>query len=64
MMFENGHLDPACLRDPHESGLMPHQQVHIDAYRAQHSRCTQCGQKLNTDMTLDFDDDDAESLIP
>ena len=64
MMFENGHLDPICLRDPHESGLMPHQQVHIDAYRAQHSRCTQCGQKLNTDMTLDFDDDDALGLVP
>ena len=28
------------------------------------ARCPSCGQKYNTDDTLDFDDDDARALTP
>jgi hypothetical protein len=64
MMFENKNLDPICLRDIHESGLTPEQLSDVDRYRSQKARCPTCGQKYNTDTTLDFDDEDAESLVP
>lgn len=64
MMFENKNLDPICLQDIHESGLTPEQLSEIDRYRSQKQRCPSCGQKYNTDTSLDFDDDDAVSLTP
>ena len=64
MMYENKNLDPICLQDIHESGLTPEQLSDVDRYRSEKSRCYACGQKLNTDTTLDFDDEDAESLVP
>ncbi len=67
MMFENDDLDPVCLQDPNESGLTFEQLTRVDRYKATHSRCQTCGQKLNSDMSLDFDDDDdvgIEVLIP
>jgi hypothetical protein len=64
MMYENFNLDPACLTDPHESGLTPEQLSTLDLYRSQHDRCYACGQKYNSDMSLDFDDDDATALTP
>ena len=57
MMFENDNLDPVCLGDPSESGLTPEQQQKVPHYEARHSRCYTCGQKLNSDLTLDFDDE-------
>ena len=64
MMYENKNLDPVCLRDIHESGLTPEQLSELDRYRSEKSRCYACGQKLNTDTTLDFDDDDVGALTP
>jgi hypothetical protein len=64
MMYENKNLDPVCLRDIHESGLTPEQLSDIDRYRSQKERCYACGQKLNTDTTLDFDDDEVLELSP
>ena len=64
MMFENKNLDPVCLQDIHESGLTPEQLSEVDRYRSEKARCAACGQRLNTDTTLDFDDDDALSLSP
>jgi hypothetical protein len=58
MMFENGNLDPACLTNVHESGLTDEQLSNLDRYKAQIARCPHCGQKYNSDMTLDFDDDE------
>lgn len=57
MMFENGNLDPRCLTDPHESGLTPEQLSDLDRYRSEKARCYACGQRLNTDTSLDFDDE-------
>lgn len=57
MMYENKNLDPICLKDIHESGLTPEQLSDLDRYRSEKSRCYACGQKLNTDTTLDFDDE-------
>ena len=64
MMYENKNLDPVCLRDIHESGLTPEQLSELDRYRSQKERCATCGQRYNSDPTLDFDDEDAESLVP
>lgn len=64
MMFENDNLDPVCLGDIHETGLTPAQMTELERYKARHARCHACGQRLNTDMTMDFDDDDALDLIP
>ncbi len=64
MMYENKNLDPRCLVDIHESGLTPEQLSELDRYRSQKQRCPSCGQRYNTDTTLDFDDDDALSLSP
>lgn len=64
MMYENSNLDPVCLRNIHESGLTPEQLSELDRYRSQKARCYACGQMLNTDTSLDFDDEDAESLVP
>jgi hypothetical protein len=64
MMYENGNLDPVCLRDIHESGLTPEQLSDLDRYRSQKSRCYACGQTLNSDTSLDFDDDDVLELSP
>jgi hypothetical protein len=64
MMFENQNLDPSCLADIHESGLAERQMDEVVRYKAQHMRCRECGQRLNTDMTLDFDDEDSETLVP
>ena len=58
MMFEHNNLDAACLRDPNESGLTPKQLANVDRYEALNARCSACGQKFNSDMSLDFDDDD------
>ena len=64
MMYENANLDPKCLTDIHESGLTPDQLSGLDRYRSEHARCHASGQKLNTDTTLDFEDDDVASLVP
>jgi len=64
MMYENKNLDPVCLRDIHESGLTPEQLSDLDRYRSQKARCATCGQLLNTDDTLDFDDEDILELSP
>jgi len=64
MMFDNDALDPSCLGDLNESGLMPDQVDKMDLYKARNARCPTCHQRLNSDMTLDFDDDDAGSLVP
>lgn len=64
MMFENDDLDPLCLQDVHESGLTDDQLTRVERYKAQHSRCYACGQKYNSDTSLDFDDDDVQVLIP
>jgi hypothetical protein len=66
MMYENGNLDPSCLRDIHESGLTPEQLSDLDRYRSQKARCHACGQRLNIDDTLDFDDleEDLAELSP
>lgn len=64
MMYENKNLDPICLQDIHESGLTPEQLSDLDRYRSQKQRCPSCGQRYNTDQSLDFDDDDALSLSP
>ena len=64
MMFENKNLDPKCLHDIHESGLTPNQLSELDRYRSEKARCYACGQKLNTDTTFDYDDEDAVSLSP
>jgi hypothetical protein len=64
MMYENGNLDVRCLEDPNESGLTPEQLSTLDRYRSQHARCQTCGQTLNTDLTLDFEDDDSVALTP
>jgi len=58
MMYENKNLDPKCLVDIHESGLTPEQLSDLDRYRSQKARCYACGQTLNTDKSLDFDDED------
>ena len=62
MAFECGVLDPSCLKDIHESGLTPEQLSEVDRYRSEHQRCYACGQRYNSDLTLDFDD--AEALTP
>ena len=62
MMYENKNLDPVCLRDIHESGLTPEQLSELDRYRSQKSRCYACGQMLNVDDSLDFDDEDVKEL--
>ncbi len=64
MAFELDYLDPSCLEDPNESGLTPDQISRVDRYKAQHSRCYACGQRLNSDNSLDFDDDDVQILVP
>ena len=64
MMFDHGKLDPVCLADPHESGLLPSQLSELERYKAQKARCPTCHQRLNSDTSLDFDDDDALELTP
>ena len=64
MMYENKNLDPVCLKDIHESGLTPEQLSDLDRYRSQKSRCYACGQKYNSDTSLDFEDDDVLELSP
>jgi glycosyl transferase family 4 len=64
MLYELGYLDPRCLTDIHASGLTPEQLSDIDRYRSQHERCQACGQKFNTDQSLDFDDEDVGELVP
>jgi hypothetical protein len=64
MMYENKNLDPKCLKDIHESGLTPEQLGELDRYRSEKSRCYACGQLLNTDDSLDFDDEDILELSP
>ena len=36
----------------------------MDRYRSEKSRCYACGQMLNTDQSLDFDDEDVLELSP
>ena len=64
MMYDHDALDWECLTDPHESGLLPNQVSEIDRYKARHARCETCGQMLNSDVSLDFDDEDAMGLAP
>jgi hypothetical protein len=64
MMYENKNLDPRCLTDIHESGLTPEQLGELDRYRSEKQRCPTCGQRYNSDTTLDFDDADVEALTP
>jgi hypothetical protein len=64
MAFELDYLDPTCLEDPNECGLTVDQLSRLDRYKAQHSRCYACGQRLNSDDSLDFDDDDVQVLVP
>jgi hypothetical protein len=49
LMFENGNLDPVCI-DLDETGLLPEQLERLDDYRADHSRCPTCHQRLNTNI--------------
>lgn len=56
MMFEADQLDPICLSDLNESGLLPHQQSDSERYKSQHERCYACGQRYNSDMSVDDDD--------
>ena len=64
MMFENKNLDPICLRDIHESGLTPEQLDEVDRYRSQKQRCPPAARSTTPTTTLDFEDEDAESLVP
>jgi hypothetical protein len=64
MMYENNNLDPACLDNPHESGLTPEQLDRLDRYRSEHERCYACGQRYNSDTSLDFEDEDVLELSP
>ena len=63
MMFENGNLDPVCFSDPHESGLLPGQIDNLDKYLASNERCKMCGQRFNSDPTIDELDDDEDVLV-
>ena len=57
MMFEHGRLDPKCLEDPHETGLLPAQMDVLEQYKSQKERCYACGQRYNSDMSVDEDED-------
>ena len=62
-LLDNDVLDPVCIQDVNEPGLLPDQLTEVERYKARNSRCYACGQKYNSDMTLDFDDEDVGDLI-
>lgn len=55
ILFESGHLDPACCAEGSEGdiGLSPGQVARAGRYQAEHARCSQCRQLLNIDPTRD-----------
>lgn len=62
IMYEHGVLDMVCI-DEADSGLLPAQLSNAERYRAQHAFCKECGQRLNSDPSLAFDDQDFVELL-
>lgn len=63
MLFEANRLAVSCLDDP---GLSESQVARIDAYKAEHSYCPTCRQRLNTLPTRSddlFEEATAQALI-
>jgi hypothetical protein len=62
ILFEGGHLDPACLEVDGDNGLTPEECERAGAMSAANAACPTCGQLLNSKPLHDYEDGGSSGL--